>query len=467
MPFFLQSLVALCRFLAVEILWHFYTYFYTFLYGVIYVWRLWGVFRVHPMMCLGSTEGWRRTQRNELDTLWWYCFANIAPTELLNMRIACWGARWALYWQKCGGADFAAGECPSFQQSARMLLRYCWFVSRANTPAELIESCTWPFLEDKLILPKVSCGSVVCFFLAKSLNNEVNLAQSSSFQEPVFVQTVCTKTGSSKLQFWAENRGCASSRTCGPLFQASAADGLPWPYTAQQTGRAEDCGDLSEDLGLHTSSNQTAADLITSSSVNADGPASDEGAKAWGATEWSWSKVPRHQKPVTFTFLDIPCYSFMLPNVYMHMCIYYLFGHQCCMFLCSPMFSYFCLKDIKLPLGPQSFSHSVVVWSPSSGDVQMMQIPQGLMPPNQASVVQKPVMIQQPLNTSSRLQIKPLPQTLPTPVTTTFHSLTAGQSIPSLRTERSEELPGSVKLNQGVESLEPSGLASASKSFFR
>ena len=113
--------------------------------------------------------------------------------------------------------------------------------------------------------------------------------------------------------------------------------------------------------------------------------------------------------------------------------------------------------------------YKVAPWgpTPSSGDVQMMQIPQGLMPPNQASVVQ---MIQQPLNsvdTSSRLQIKPLPQTLPTPVTTTFHSLTAGQSIPSLRTERSEELPGTVKLNQGVESLEPSGLASASKSFFR
>ena len=26
-------------------------------------------------------------------------FASIAPTELLNMRFACWGARWALYWQ--------------------------------------------------------------------------------------------------------------------------------------------------------------------------------------------------------------------------------------------------------------------------------------------------------------------------------------------------------------------------------
>ena len=173
--------------------------------------------------------------------------------------------------------------------------------------------------------------------------------------------------------------------------------------------------------------------------------------------EWSWFKVPRRQKPVTFTFLEC-----IYAHVYFN-CSYINVAHV-------PLFSNFCLKDIKLLLG--ELSHSATKWlsdAPSSGDVQMMQIPQGLMP-NRARVVQKPVVVQRPLNsvdTSSRLQIKPLPQTLPTPVTTTFHSLTAGQSIPSLRTERSEELPGTVKLNQGVESLEPSGLASASKSFFR
>ena len=88
MPFFLQSLVALCRFLGVEILWHFYTFLYISIRSVLYfVWRLWNVLRVHPMMCLGSTEGWRNMRRSGLDTLWWYCFASIAPTELLNMRI--------------------------------------------------------------------------------------------------------------------------------------------------------------------------------------------------------------------------------------------------------------------------------------------------------------------------------------------------------------------------------------------
>ena len=83
---FLQSLVALCQFLGVEILWHFYTFLYlqSFLY---FVWRLWGVFRVRPMVCLGSTEGWRSMRRSGLDTLWWYFFASIAPTERLNMRI--------------------------------------------------------------------------------------------------------------------------------------------------------------------------------------------------------------------------------------------------------------------------------------------------------------------------------------------------------------------------------------------
>ena len=104
-----------------------------------------------------------------------------------------------------------------------------------------------------------------------------------------------------------------------------------------------------------------------------------------------------------------------------------------------------------------------------SGDVLVRQIPQGLVAPNRATVVQKPVMIQpsNTVGTPTTLQINALPQqTAPRSwTTTTIHALTP-QSKPGA-TESRDELPGTVKLNQGVESLEPSGLAGASKSVYR
>ena len=90
----------------------------------------------------------------------------------------------------------------------------------------------------------------------------------------------------------------------------------------------------------------------------------------------------------SFIFLDIACYSFMFSNAYAYILkIGALPLHV-------PLFSYFCLKAIKLPCGEFSYSAGELLADAPSGDVQMMQMPQGLMQhtPNRA-VVQHPMQI--------------------------------------------------------------------------
>ena len=91
-----------------------------------------------------------------------------------------------------------------------------------------------------------------------------------------------------------------------------------------------------------------------------------------------------------------------------------------------------------------------------------MQMPQGLRQhvPNRA-VVQENVRIQPKIADHSTVHINQVPVT-----TTTIHSLTPVQSKPVAMTEKCDDLPGTVKLDEGVESLDPSALASANKSFF-
>ena len=62
MPFFLQSLVGFWMLPFCDISIHLF-YRSSVLYSI-------RVFRVHPMMCLGSTEGWRRMQKNGRAILW-------------------------------------------------------------------------------------------------------------------------------------------------------------------------------------------------------------------------------------------------------------------------------------------------------------------------------------------------------------------------------------------------------------
>ena len=75
-----------CRFISVFRCWYFF-YISIHFYTECFIFRVAFVRGFHPMVCLGSTEGWRSMRRSGLGTLWWYFFASIAPTERLNMRI--------------------------------------------------------------------------------------------------------------------------------------------------------------------------------------------------------------------------------------------------------------------------------------------------------------------------------------------------------------------------------------------